>query len=130
MNFRRECVQGEKFDEKFTGYSYREDADFSYRVFLKRPLHMIPEARLYHRQSPHGRLDSARLREQSFKNYFHIFKKYKNKNFFSKLLFSYSLFGIIVMDFFEMIFSLSKPKTEKFQSAVMTATRLLLRRNS
>ncbi|WP_169703135.1 glycosyltransferase family A protein [Candidatus Kuenenia stuttgartensis] len=35
MNFRSEHLKNDKFDEWFTGYSYREDAELSYRISRK-----------------------------------------------------------------------------------------------
>ncbi len=103
MSFRKECMQGERFDEWFTGYGYREDADFSYRISRKTLAAMIPDAKLHHNQSTQSRLNVETLKKMEMKNHYHVFRKYRERNFFSKVLFAYSLMGIFLIDFLELL---------------------------
>ena len=91
---------------------------------------MIPEAKLYHHQSPMERLDSARLREQSFTNYHYIFTKHRKKGIVSRILFFYSMTGLVLIDFCEWITHRNVVKWRKFKAGVSSAVRILTRRGS
>ncbi len=121
MHFKKKPIEGEKFDEWFTGYSYREDADFSYRISLKTRVRMIPEALLYHYQAPSNRLDFETLKKMQIKNYHHMFEKYKKKSAASEVLFAYSMAGLAVIDLLEFLTSGKGQKLNKFKAGVRAA---------
>jgi GT2 family glycosyltransferase len=113
MSYRKEAIQGERFDEWFTGYGYREDADFSYRVSQWTQVMMVPEARLYHHHSPANRLDDGALKRMMIRNYHHVFQKYRSQGAFSRLLFAWSLLGLALIDLLEF---LSTRRGQKFRN--------------
>jgi GT2 family glycosyltransferase len=102
MVIRRKFLEKERFDEWFTGYSYREDVDLTYRVSRQTQIVMIPEAKLYHHCSPEARISSVEKKRMQIKNYFYMFKKYKYRGFWSRFLFGYSILGLLVIDFLEL----------------------------
>ncbi len=118
MNFRRKLLEKERFDEWFSGYGFREDVEFSYRLSRKTKLVVVPDARFWHNFSPVDRLDTAALKKMEFKNYQYVFKKHKRKNFISDILFAYSLFGILFIDFLEFILSFDEQKYAKFRAGL------------
>lgn len=118
MNFRRDAIAGHRFDDWFSGYGYREDVDFSYRVSRSARLVMTPDARLYHYQSPVNRLDVASLKKMEIKNYLYLFKKHKDRGAFSKWLFAYSLFGLTLIDGIEFLSKRSRDKYNKFRATL------------
>jgi glycosyltransferase involved in cell wall biosynthesis len=103
MNFRRSSMSDLRFDEWFTGYSFREDVDFSYRVSLRGTLLMAPDIRLYHHESKQNRLSPQQLVPMRMANYRYLFNKHKSGSLLSNLLFNYSLCGICVIAFMEFV---------------------------
>ena len=118
MNFRFSAIGEERFDEWFTGYGYREDAEFSYRISKKGKVWMIPDARLVHNYSRTGRLSEEELKRMKIRNYYYVFHKFKGRSVVSALLFVYSLIGLSIEDFFEFIFKRSEAKWKKFTSGI------------
>src|SRR5206468_4152687 len=57
MNFRRELVARHRPDNWFSGYSFREDVDLSYRISRDAKLIMVPDALFIHDVSAVNRLD-------------------------------------------------------------------------
>jgi GT2 family glycosyltransferase len=53
--WRRRVFEGHRFDERFRGYSYLEDLDFSYRVGRDFRLAVVASARFAHWPAPAGR---------------------------------------------------------------------------
>ncbi|MBI4432542.1 MAG: glycosyltransferase family 2 protein [Candidatus Omnitrophica bacterium] len=124
MNFRRDRLQGERFDEWFYGYSFREDVDYSYRVSKKTRLVMISEARLSHNYSTESRLDAGSLKKMEIRNYHYLFKKHKDRGWISRFLFAYSLSGLLLIEFFEFLTVWKSERFEKFWIAVGAALSL------
>ena len=127
MNYRRDILDGERFDEWFTGYSFREDVDFSYRVSRKAKCAMIPEAKLYHNYSTGNRLDIKKLKRMEVKNYYYLSRKYKSENPFSGFLFGYSMAGLLLIDLVEFLMSWKPVKLRKFSAGVSSYAGILLR---
>ena len=125
MNFRRQALGDERFDEWFVGYSYREDAEFSYRVSEKAQLWMVPDARLYHHESTKNRLDHERLKHMEMRNCFYVYQKHRSGRFMSKWLFRYSMTGLLVIDALERFFNPSDEKYKKFRASVSVYRELL-----
>ncbi len=118
MNFKKTAVGNEKFDEWFQGYSYREDAEFSYRISKKGRLLMVPDAKLFHNYSTVSRLSEAQLKSMAIKNEIYVVKKFKGKGFFASFILAYSFSGMAVMDFFEFLFKRTQDKKEKFKAGL------------
>jgi glycosyltransferase involved in cell wall biosynthesis len=110
MNFRRDLAMRHKSDEWFSGYSFREDVDLSYRISREAKLILVPDARFIHDVSTINRLDVYKLKRMQFKNYFYLFRKFHQYEFISWPLFFYSLFGIIVLDLLEFLLNFNKSK--------------------
>lgn len=118
MTFRKKAVGEERFDEWFSGYGYREDVDFSYRVSLRAPMLIVPDARLYHNHSPGNRLDLETLKRMQMRNYYYVFKKYKGQNWMSHLLFLYSLVGLVAIDLIEYLSGFEPKKLSKLRAGL------------
>ena len=104
MNVRKNLIDG-GFDDRFVGYSFREDVDFCYRISRKAKLQMVPDAKLWHHFSSGNRLDAKSLKKMQRKNYDFVARKHK-KGFFSRALFYYSLMGLAFIDGVETFFKL------------------------
>jgi glycosyltransferase involved in cell wall biosynthesis len=118
MNFKKSAVNGEKFDEWFKGYSYREDAEFSYRISKKGRVLMIPDAKLWHNYSSVSRLSEAELKLMVIKNHYYVFRKFKGNNVLATLLFCYSLLGFVAMDLLEYLFQRTPAKWGKLKAGI------------
>lgn len=125
MNYRRSVAQGERFDEYFKGYSYREDAEYSYRIAQKGKVMMIPDARLWHNYSTTSRMTEADLKKMKIKNYYYTFEKFKGRNPLARILFAYSLFGLAFIDWIEYVTNRNEAKWDKFVAGVSASFSLL-----
>jgi len=61
MSFRRQRIQGLRFDEERVGYAIGEDVDFGLRASAVGELRHVPSARLVHNQSPVNRIDRPEI---------------------------------------------------------------------
>ncbi len=73
MAYRKEVFEQLKFDEKlqrFGGYAFAEDVDFSHRVFLhyEQPLLVSSSGMFIHHSAPGGRLDKRKMCAAIFYN--------------------------------------------------------------
>lgn len=116
MNFRRELFLAQQFDNWFSGYSFREDVDLSYRISQHAKLIMVPDARFYHNHSQGSRLDLVNLKKMQFKNFNYLFKKHRPQTLFYRVAFAYSLFGILFIDFVELILNWTKQRQEALKA--------------
>lgn len=106
--FRKEVFYFYKFDESLTGYSYLEDADFSYRVSRKFKLFYNPEAKCEHHHKNSKRDDLMILRKMYLINFVFFFFKNIYKN--SKLNIVHCLRSIIGLYIESFINFLINPK--------------------
>ena len=118
MNFKRSAIGDDKFDEWFTGYSYREDAEYSYRVSKKGRVLMTPDAKLWHNYSTVSRLTEEQLKPMKIKNYHYVFRKFKGEGWASSLLFGYSLLGLVFIDIVEYLSQRTPSKWGKLKAGV------------
>lgn len=125
MNFRKEFLRNDKFDEWFTGYSFREDAELSYRISRKTILKMIPEAKLYHNYSRSNRMDIQVQKLMEVKNYYYVYKKHAKKTRISDLLFLYSLSGLFVICLKEYLCSFNVEKYKQLKGFIEGIIELL-----
>jgi glycosyltransferase involved in cell wall biosynthesis len=130
MNFRRHLLENEKFDEWFSGYSYREDVDLSYRLSRKTKLMIVPQVRFYHRSSSANRLNLEALKRMEVKNSYYVFRKYKYRNFLSNFLFVYSLSGLIFIDLIEFLTSFQQSKFVKFKAGILSLIALIFKKEN
>jgi len=75
--WRKEIFENFKFDEWFSGYSYLEDLDFSYRVGKVRRLAIVADAPYYHHPSPVGRPRDFIFGKKEVLNRFYFVRKHQ-----------------------------------------------------
>jgi len=98
--YRSEVFREFQFDPQFSGYSYLEDVEFSYRVQKKYPLMYLPEATLYHYHTaaPETRLSIRKRHKMYVLNYHYFFKKNMPQTLKYRLAHYWSLLGLVVKD--------------------------------
>lgn len=76
MSYRRAVFEHERFDEKLSGYAFKEDVDFSYRL-VKRGYVLVqtPRALVDHRKSSAERLSTFELERMHLANQFYLHQK-------------------------------------------------------
>ncbi|WP_295103081.1 glycosyltransferase family 2 protein [uncultured Candidatus Kuenenia sp.] len=115
MNFRSEYLKNDKFDEWFIGYSFREDAELSYRISREAVLKMIPEAKLYHNCSKSNRMNIRPKKVMEVKNFYYVYKKHAKKTMISNIVFFYSLSGLWIIYGIEFLCNGNKEKCKQLQ---------------
>ena len=126
MNFRRQYLEADLFDEFFTGYSFREDVELSYRISRHTKLAAIPDALFEHKMSTSSRTHWKDLKKMQFKNYYYVFNKHKNHLWTSRLIFAYSIVGLLAIDFIEWLCCLKPNRWETFTEDLSAAVLLML----
>ncbi|HTL71348.1 MAG TPA: glycosyltransferase [Candidatus Eisenbacteria bacterium] len=129
MNYRRTVIGDERFDEWFTGYGFREDVDFSYRMSRRAKAVMIPGAKLYHNYAEGNRLDAGALKKMELRNYHYLFKKHRASNPLRTPLFLWSLAGLTLIDCFEFLSTGEASKLSKLRAGFGSAVSFVLRRS-
>ena len=76
MSFRRAVFEHERFDERLSGYAFKEDIDFSYRV-AKRGYVLVqtPRAKIVHHKTPSERLSPFDHQRMALANQFYLHRK-------------------------------------------------------
>jgi GT2 family glycosyltransferase len=98
MSFRREVFEHERFDEKLAGYAYKEDADFSYRVFKRGyVLLQTPEARIDHLKTSSQRLSPFELQRMNLANQVYLHRKNMPDELSSKAALWWALTGSFIL---------------------------------
>lgn len=100
MSIRKEIFQEFSFDEWFSGYSYQEDDDFTYRVSRRYKFLYTPFASLFHKKSSTGKANSEALETMKVINHYYFFKKNMPKTLKNCLAFAWSEFGLLLLRFF------------------------------
>jgi glycosyltransferase involved in cell wall biosynthesis len=118
MNFRRSFIGSARFDEWFVGYSYREDAEFSYQISRVSRLMMLPTARLHHYHSPSGRMNPLEQRKMEIKNYRHVAVKHKGGGLWARFLFGYSMIGLALISLIEFLDTGDVSRFRRFQTTL------------
>lgn len=100
QSYRKEIFEEFKFDEKLKRYAYKEDVDFSYRIFKKYPdsLFMTPYAKLMHNVSDVGRIPKEGLTNLKEIYSLYFFLKNINQTFKNKLIFLWSRAGYLILN--------------------------------
>jgi GT2 family glycosyltransferase len=76
VTWRKNVLDEYQYDEWFSGYSYLEDLDFSYRVGKKHRLAVVADARYYHYPSSNGRDTDCFFGMREVSNRVYFVKKY------------------------------------------------------
>jgi GT2 family glycosyltransferase len=99
MSYRREVFQHERFDENLSGYAFKEDADFSYRV-VKRGYLLVqtPKARIEHLKTAAQRLPPFDLQRMNVANQFYLHRKNMPQTLKYKAGLWWALVGVFVLN--------------------------------
>jgi GT2 family glycosyltransferase len=99
MSYRREVFEHERFDESLSGYAFREDSDFSYRV-AKRGYMLLqtPRARIDHLKAPSQRLSPFDLQRMNLANHFYLHRKNLPQTLRYKAALWWALAGTLVLN--------------------------------
>ena len=98
MSYRRKVFQDFRFDEKYSGYSHGEDAEFSYRVSQKYIMYCTSYAKAFHNQASDkkewygtGNFAKSRIRAQV-----NLFCKHLNRNPLNFIALFWSWLGMLI----------------------------------
>ncbi len=94
--YRRKVAKSFKFYEGFRGYSFMEDAEFSYRVSKHYRLLYIPTAEVLHLHVSTGRIDKYTLYKQIVENHHYFFTGAVRQTFFNRLAFFWANLGVFI----------------------------------
>lgn len=99
MSYRRDVVESEKFDEAMSGYAYKEDIDFSWRV-ARRGLVLIqtPRAVIDHLKTETGRLSPHNLQRLQLANQFYLHRKHMPQTLRSRAALWWALVGWFLLN--------------------------------
>jgi GT2 family glycosyltransferase len=98
QSYRKDVFLSLQFDENLTRYSYKEDVDFSYRVFKTWPLslYMAPAAQCVHNVSSAGRLPKKVRIEMEEVYSLYFFYKNIDQNILNKCIYIWSRAGYFI----------------------------------
>jgi GT2 family glycosyltransferase len=98
MSYRREVFDHERFDEALSGYAYKEDIDFSYRVSRHYTLVQTPHARCDHLKSGSARMSSHQLQRMNLANQFYLHRKLMPQTRLNKAALWWALTGLFILN--------------------------------
>ena len=98
MSYRREVFEHERFDEALSGYAYKEDIDFSYRVSRHYTLVQTPHARCDHLKSGSARMSSHQLQRMNLANQFYLHRKLMPQTALNKAALWWALTGLFILN--------------------------------
>jgi glycosyltransferase involved in cell wall biosynthesis len=98
MSYRREVFEHERFDEALSGYAYKEDIDFSYRVSRHFTLVQTPYARCDHLKSDSARMSSHQLQRMNLANQFYLHRKLMPQTARNKAALWWALVGLFILN--------------------------------
>jgi GT2 family glycosyltransferase len=98
MSFRRSVFERERFDENLTGYAFKEDADFSYRV-AKRGYVLVqtPRARVDHLKTQSQRLPPFDLQRMNVANQLYLHRKNMPQTLRHRAALWWALLGYLIL---------------------------------
>jgi GT2 family glycosyltransferase len=104
MSYRREVFGHERFDEKLSGYAFKEDIDFSYRV-VKRGYVLVqtPRARIDHLRSESERLSPFEVERMHVANQFYLHRKNMPQTFRHKASLWWALTGMLLLHLVKVV---------------------------
>ncbi len=99
MAYKKEVFDEQKFDENLLGYTIAEDIDFSFRLYKRYPnsVFITPFAKIVHRYSTVERYPTKKMAYINQIDHFYFNFKNLNKNFYQKMSFIWSIFGITLL---------------------------------
>jgi glycosyltransferase involved in cell wall biosynthesis len=98
MSYRREVFDHERFDEALSGYGYKEDIDFSYRVSRRYKLVQTPRARCDHLKSGASRMSSHQLQRMNLANQFYLHRKLMPQTIRNRAALWWALLGLFIIN--------------------------------
>lgn len=98
MSFKREVLKEERFDETLSGYAFKEDVDFTYRVSRKWVLLQTPAAVCAHFLTSSSRLGSHQLMRMNLGNQFYLHRKNMPQDARHRAALWWSLIGLFVLN--------------------------------
>jgi glycosyltransferase involved in cell wall biosynthesis len=98
MSFRRGVFEHERFDEMLSGYAWKEDFDFTYRVSRRFPLVQTSSARCDHLKSEIQRMSPHHLERMKMANQFYLHGKLFAQTPANRVAFWWALVGLFVYD--------------------------------
>jgi GT2 family glycosyltransferase len=99
MSFRRAVFEQERFDERLSGYAFKEDIDFSYRV-VKRGYVLVqtPRAKIVHHKTPSERLSPFDHQRMALANQFYLHRKNMPQTLHNKAALWWALAGTLPLN--------------------------------
>ena len=98
MSYRRAVFDHERFDEMLSGYAYKEDIDFSYRVSRRFVLIQTTKARCDHLKSGTSRMSSHQLQRMNLANQFYLHRKLMPQTLRYKAALWWALMGLFIIN--------------------------------
>lgn len=98
MSYRRAVFEHERFDEALSGYGYKEDIDFSYRVSRRYVLVQTPKAKCDHLKSPSSRMSSHQLQRMNLANQFYLHRKLMPQDVVHRAALWWALLGLFILN--------------------------------
>jgi GT2 family glycosyltransferase len=98
MSYRRAVFEHERFDELLSGYAYKEDIDFSYRVAKRYTLVQTPKARITHLKTETQRMTPYNLQRMNLANQFYFHRKHMPQTFRYRLALWWALIGLFALN--------------------------------
>jgi GT2 family glycosyltransferase len=106
MSYRRAVFEHERFDENLSGYAFKEDVDFSYRLFKRGyVLVQTPKARIDHLRAPSQRLSPFDLQRMNLANQFYLHRKNMPQTVGYKAALWWALLGTFILNVGKTIYT-------------------------
>jgi GT2 family glycosyltransferase len=97
MSYRRDVFTHERFDEALSGYAFKEDIDFSYRVARRYALVQTPHAKADHFKTDVQRMSQHNLQRMNLANQFYLHRKHMPQTLRYKTALYWALVGLFVL---------------------------------
>src|SRR3989337_3048818 len=99
MSYKREVFEHERFDEALSGYAFKEDIDFSYRV-VKRGYVLVqtPRVVINHLKTETQRMSPFNLQRMNVANQFYLHRKNMPQTFRYKAALWWALLGLFILN--------------------------------
>ena len=99
MSFRREIVERHRFDERLSGYAYKEDIDYSYGVVKDGYILLqTPAARADHLKTATSRMSPFDIQRMNVANQFYLHRKHMPQSARYRFALWWALIGLFVLN--------------------------------
>lgn len=99
MSYKRDVFAFERFDEALSGYAYKEDVDFSYRVVRRGyVLVQTPKARIMHHKISSHQIAAFDLQRMQIANQFYLHRKNMPQTLRHKAALWWALVGLFTLN--------------------------------